>query len=239
MTTDLHLATPVDTSWLTTAGPLIADLGFSIVTGTHPGAPVATDLLIALRDTPTLAHFDPEEVTYWVVADGRGRPRRLERDTHVPFEGRFSWGRISIVDRLGMSNQWLSFGGTIRAAELDPATTIVAFASPAPIQRWSGHSQGLDPLTPEMGAFFGRLMIPIDFEPGAESRIGAAPAAVLYAAFVRDVLGRLNRFPQLRQADRSLAGFVARESTRLRTSTPEQWRAAEALLIDLGMAQAG
>jgi hypothetical protein len=236
MTIESQAATPVDTGWLAEAGPLIADLGFSIVTGTHPGVPAATDLLVAMREAPTLAHFDPEEITCWDVVDGRGRQRRIDRNTRFPLEGAFSWGRISIVDRLGMTNQWLSFGGTLKAAELDPATTVVLFDSPGPIQRWSGHSQGLDPLTPEMGAFFGRLRIPIDFEPGAESRIAAAPAVVLYAAFLRDVQARLKRSEQVRLAHPDVATFVGREASRLRTAEPGHWAAAESLFTDLGMA---
>jgi hypothetical protein len=223
----------VDGGWLRSAANVIADLGFSIVTRAHPGNPVATDLIVALRDEPTLRHFDPEEVSYWVPEDGRGRPRRVERATQVPFEGRFSWGPMEIVDRVGAMNRWLSFGGTVRAAALDDSTTIVSFESAAPIQRWSGHSQGMDPLTPEMGAFFGRLMIPIDFEPGAEARILAAPPLVLYAAFLQDVNAREHRSQQLREADRSLSTFVEHEVHRLPSIDPDAWRAGELLLGEL------
>ncbi len=66
MTIESKVSVPVDTGWLADAGPLIADLGFSIVTGTHSGAPAATDLLVAVRDAPTLAHFDPEEAFAFV-----------------------------------------------------------------------------------------------------------------------------------------------------------------------------
>lgn len=223
----------VDTGWLRSASDVIADLGFSIVTEAHPDNPVATDLVVALRDEPTLLHFDPEELSYWVPEDGRGRPRHVERATHVPFEGPFSWGRIEIVDRVGASNHWLSFGGTVRAAAPDDTTTIVMFASPTPIQRWSGHSQGMDPLTPEIGAFFGRLMIPIDFESGAEALIAAAPPQALYAAFIRDVHEREHRSRQFLESDRSLNAFVEREVHRLESSDPDAWRAGELLRTDL------
>jgi hypothetical protein len=65
---------------------VIADLGFSIVTGGHPANPVATDLVVALRDEPTLRHFDPEEVSYWVPVDGRGRSH-LDRGAFGRFAG--------------------------------------------------------------------------------------------------------------------------------------------------------
>jgi len=224
----------VDTGWLPAAADVIADLGFSIVTGEYPDNPAATDLVIALRDEPTLRHFDPEEVSYWAPEDGRGRPRHVERATHVPFEGPYSWGRIEIVDRVGASNHWLSFGGTVHAAAYDASTTIILFASPVPIQRWSGHSQGMDALTPEIGAFFGRLMIPIDFEPGAEAEILAAPPLVLYGAFLQDVHEREHRSQQLREADRSLLTFVEHEVHRLQSTDPGAWQEATSLRTELG-----
>jgi hypothetical protein len=226
---------PVETGWLRSAADVIADLGFSIVTGAHPANPVATDLIVALRDEPTLLHFDPEEVSYWVPDEGRGRPRHVDRGTHVPFESRFSWGRMEIVDRVGAMNRWLSFGGIVRAAAPDDSTTIVSFESPAPIQRWSGHSQGLDLMTPEMGAFFGRLMIPIDFEPGAEARILTVPPLVLYAAFLQDVHAREHRSLRLREADRSLSIFVEHEVHRLQSTEPADWHAGTGLLAELGV----
>jgi hypothetical protein len=222
--------------WLERAADVIRDLGFSIVSGVDPGDPAATDLVVALRDEPTLRHFDPEVVTFWVPREGRGRPRELTRESPMPLESRFAWGRISISDRLGLSNQWLSFGGTVHAAEFDEATTVVAFNSPAPIQRWSGHSQGLDILTPEMGAFFGRLMIPIDFEPGAEHAILDADPLALYGAFVRDVHGRIHASTRFVQADGTLASYIEHEARRLEEAEPAAWAEAERLLgaIHLG-----
>ncbi len=212
------------------------DLGFSIVSGVDPREPAATDLIVALRDEPTLRHFDPEEVTFWVPREGRGRPRELTRDSSLPYESRFAWGRISIADRLGLSNQWLSFGGTVRAAAPDATTTVIAFVSPAPIARWSGHSQGLDLLTPEMGAFFARLMIPIDFEPGAEDTILDADPLALYGAFVRDVDARIRASTRFVQADRRLATYIEREARRLEEAEPVAWAAGERLLEAIHLA---
>ena len=43
----------------------------------------------------------------------------------MPLERPFSWGTIRVVDRLEVFNSFLTFGGTVRAVELDAATTIV------------------------------------------------------------------------------------------------------------------
>ncbi|MFM2106392.1 MAG: hypothetical protein RL338_1424 [Chloroflexota bacterium] len=217
-------------AWLAEAAGIVRDLGFSIVTGTDRRNPAATDLVVALRDVPTLRHFDPEAVQFFESAGTRSQARTIDRDTPLPLVERFEWGRVAIADRLGMTNQWLSFGGELRAAALDEATTIVRFRSPAPIQRWSGHSQGLDLLTPEMGAFFGRLMVPVDFEPGAEGRLVGTDPLALYCAFVGETAARHARSSGFAEADRPLVTRVASEARRLRADAPDAWREGEELL---------
>lgn len=213
--------------WLHRAWLVIAELGFSIVTGEDPDDPAATGLVVALRSEPTLRHYDPEAVSYWQAVEGRGRSRHFDRDTPLPIEAPFAWGRITIADRLRLSNQWLSFGGTVRADALDDDTTVIAFSSPAPIQRWSGHSQGLDLLTPEMGAFFARLMIPIDFEPGAEARISGLSPWLLYCVFLQDAERRLARSKAMREAQAGFAQHVDAEHHRIEHAAPGDWAAAE------------
>jgi hypothetical protein len=224
-----------DRGWLGRARSVIHDLGFSVVTDVDPANPAATELVVAVREEPTLRHFDPEVVAFWAPENGRSRPREVDRDSRMPFSGRYEWGRISIADRLGLTNQWLSFGGTVRAADLDDDTTVVLFHSPAPIQRWSGHSQGLDLLTPEMGAFFGRLMIPIDFEPGAEGRIVSTDPLVLYCAFVSDATARSSRSSRYLQADRPFVSWADGEARRLRAAEPAAWAYGGELLRALGV----
>lgn len=235
MTDTASTSIPDDAGWIGRARSVIHDLGFSIVTAVDRLNPAATELVVAVREAPTLRHFDPEVVDFWVPESGRSRPREIDRDSRMPFAGRFEWGRISIADRLGLTNQWLSFGGTVRAADLDDDTTVVLFHSPAPIQRWSGHSQGLDLMTTEMGAFFGRLMIPIDFEPGAEARLVATDPFVLYCAFVAEAVAREGRSHRLIQSDRPFAAHVGSEARRLRSADPQAWAAGCDLLKSLAI----
>ncbi|MFH0751947.1 MAG: hypothetical protein V2B17_08945, partial [Chloroflexota bacterium] len=152
----------------------VEHLGFLDVNGTAPQAPGGANLVVALRERPTLTHFDPERVEHWVASGGRGRPQEVTRTTLLPLERPFSWGTIRVVDRLEVFNSFLTFGGTVRAVARDPATILVVLSSHAPILRSTGHSQGVDLSTGEVGAFFARMMIPIDFTPGAETRIAAA-----------------------------------------------------------------
>ena len=222
--------------WMVEAASELENLGFVLRDGGHPGSIPGPRLLVAFRSQPTLRHFDPEEATFWVVQDGRGRIERFGRDTEAPVARRFSWGKIVIADRVPVANQFLSFGGTLLAGALDQAETVAAFSSRAPIVRWAGHSQGTDPLADEIGAFFARLMVPVDFQPDAESRIGASEPEALYAAFLQNIACRLPPGGPLRRHDPQLAAFSDHECHRIQRDVPIAWNAGRDLLasLDLG-----
>lgn len=224
--------------WLAEAGRLLEHLGFTLVNGERPSAPGGANLLIALRDKPTLEHFDPEEVSYWVTEHGRGKIARLDRGAALPIEGTFSWGRIRLTDRLGVMNQFVAFGGRIRAAPVNATTTAIAFSSGAPILRWSGHSQGIDPLTEEVGAFFGRMMVPIDFVPGTEGIVAAATPGALYAAFLTDLRDRFARSETLRDEQRGVASWALHEIQRVEGVAPADVTSGRELRRTLGLVPA-
>ena len=54
----------------------------------------------------------------------------------------------------------------------------------APIFRRGGHSQGWDDGADAVGAFFGRLLVTVDYIPDFERRLAAAPPLARYAAFI-------------------------------------------------------
>jgi hypothetical protein len=103
------------------------------------------------------------------------------------------WGHVHVIDRIPVENRFLTFGGSLRMAQVDPSLTVVDLWSPAPIVRWGGHSQPTDALAEAMGAFFGRLIVPVDFLSGAAERIDALTPDVIYRAFLIDVLARGRR----------------------------------------------
>lgn len=122
------------------AAGLLANLGF-IASSDLPDRPGPSYLLVAFRPEPTLHHYDPEFVEYWVTVGGRGEQRALTRDTKLPVDSELSWGLLRIVDRLKASNEYLTFGGHLAAASIE-GTTVAVFTSPAPLLRRGGHSQG-------------------------------------------------------------------------------------------------
>ena len=193
-----------------------------------PDGPGPAFLLVALRPAPTMRHYDPEAVDYWVTTDGHGERRTLTHETHMPQSAEYSWGLIRLVDRLGISNEYLTFGGHLDAALIDDVV-IAAFVSPAPpAARWPftglGRRSGCDRrlLRTDDGS--------VDFEPGFEAVFGDAAPMTRYAAFVRDTDQRRRPARKSSGGDDDLGRLIRHEATRLRATAPEQWDAAGALL---------
>jgi hypothetical protein len=221
--------------WVDQAAKLLANLGFDLVESDRSSGAETSHLLASLRATPTLKHFDPEEIAYWTTEANRGRAAKLDRDSRFPIDSPYAWGRITLTDRLGVNNQFLSFGGALRAETTAEAVVVVDFSSHAPILRWSGHSQGLDPLTTEVGAFFARMKVPIDFVPGAEALVAAATPRTLYCAFIQHARERLSQARGLRESNRWLAEWSSREGQHMEAANADHWKAALELRRNLGL----
>jgi len=234
MTNDPRPLLPDDSRWFEGVARILANLGFELVEPDRSRGDETSHLLAALRPQPTLHHFDPETVGYWITDGARGRAAALERESHFPVVADYAWGRIAITDRLGVKNEFLSFGGTLRAQMTEDTAVMVDFSSHAPILRWSGHSQSTDPLAAEVGAFFARIKVPIDFVPGAEALVAKATPRALYCAFIQFVRERLSQAPSLREANRWLAEWSSRESQRMESIAADHWNAAAELRRQLG-----
>jgi hypothetical protein len=218
--------------WVSIAAGDLSDLGFTLLNSDRPAAPGGSQLLVALRDQPSLRHFDPERITCWVAAAERGRALTIDRKS-PPGVRTILWGHLHVVDRLAVENRFLTFGGQLVVADVGNGLRLVKLVSPGPIVRWGGHSQGVDPLAAEIGAFFGRLIVPVDYRPGAEAQLAATTAECLYAAFLVDQ-GGPHRAPRVDDRD-PLDRWLRAEATRVRTHDPDSWSAGERLLRDLGL----
>lgn len=209
------------------AGPLMSDLGF-LASPDLPDRPGPAYLLVAMREAPTLRHYDPETVEYWVTEGGRGVRRTLTRETHLPLETEFSWGLIRIVDRLHVTNEYLTFGGRLSAASVD-GVVLAVFTSPAPLLRRGGHSQGWDRGADHLGAFFARFLRAVDYSPGFEARAAKADPITRYAAFLADAMARYRASSALRLEQPDVWTLLMAEERRLQANHPDEWAAGEAL----------
>ena len=217
-------------SWVNDAARELDHLGFVLRDGSEPGTVPGPRLLVAIRDQPTLEHFDPEEASFWVTHGGRGRIATVPGEIDAPGTLAFAWGRIHVTDRVPVSNHFLAFGGTLLVDRADEHTLMLAFVSRAPILRCAGHSQGVDPFADEIGSFFARLKVPVDFQEGAEERIAGTSPEGLYAAFLQHAETRIHGARRLAEADPGLARVVAHEVHRLPGDSPAAWHEGEELL---------
>jgi hypothetical protein len=212
----------------------LQDLGF-LLTPDVPAEGIPAYLLVALRRHPTLSHFDPEQVEYWATSNGRGLVETLTAATHVPLETPFAWGLIRVVDRLDVSNEYLTFGGSLTAAAVD-GFTVAVFASPAPILRRGGHSQTWDPGSQHLAGFFARLRAAAGCGKPLEAHIGTASPLTRYAAYIMDSLTRYRTSDLLRTMHPASWAALERQERILRSTYAAEWAAGQVLLLATGMA---
>ncbi len=207
---------------------LLASLGFVNHANLPNSGPFA-HLVVGLRPTPTFQHFDPQAIRYWANEFGRGRPQEITPPSPPRPATDFSWGRIEIVDRRLVTNTWLTFGGRLFQDRIDDELAC-RFVSPAPILRSGGHSQVFDPGAATIGAFFARLMIAIDYQPGFEQQLAAATPLARYSSFLADFRRRCEASIRFREADETLVDLLDIERERIQATCPADWFAGLDLL---------
>jgi len=203
------------------APELIDQLGFLHVPG-RPATAGDAYLILAIRAQPTLAHFDPERIDYWQVVEGRGVPVEIDRSSTACNESPFAWGRISFIDRKGVANWFVSFGGVITIRRVRNELVAV-FSSPAPIAACGGHSQGFDRGATEMAAFEGRLPAAAGADRELDARICGAPPLAIYAAFVADALNRHRDAHGAQVGDEQIVEMLRGERRWLVVSAAREW----------------
>lgn len=217
---------------LVSAAGRLATLGF-LANSDQPHRPGGEGafLMVALREAPSLHHYDPERIDYWVTVDGLGQAASLTRDSRLPCRPDFGWGPVRIVDRLGIANEYLTFGGTLQADLVDGAL-VALFTSAAPLLKRGGHSQEWDLGAASIGAFFGRLLLAVDIRPGFELRLAAATPLARYAAFIVDESTRYEGSLALREGAPDLWAWIEAERRWLRSTSPADWSAGQALRLE-------
>jgi hypothetical protein len=216
---------------LRVAGRRLSDLGF-LAGPDLPDRPGPAYLLVALRDQPTLHHYDPERIEYWVTHEGRGMRESLTRCRRLPVDVAFSWGIIRLFDRLVVTNEYLTFGGHLSAAEVD-GVTIATLTSPVPLLRRGGHSQIWDEGTDELAAFFARVLAALDRDPALESRLASADPFVRYAAFLGEVVSRYRSSADLRALSPRSWTLLLSEASLMRHEHPDAWHRGETILAEM------
>jgi hypothetical protein len=220
------------------ASQLLADWGF-LADPDLPDRPGPAFLLVAIRAKPTLKHYDPELVEFWITgARGFGVRETLTYASRLPRDTSFSWGRITVCDRKGVVNQYLSFGGTLKADRID-GEVICVFESPAPLLRRGGHSQGWDTGAHSVGGFFGRFRAAAGYQHEFEQLAAATDPVTRYAAFVNELMARYRSSEYLRDHYPKLWTVMLAEEKRLQRDHAEAWAGGAELLDQTRRVAAG
>jgi hypothetical protein len=220
------------------AAELLADWGF-LADPDLPDRPGPAFLLVAIRAKPTLRHYDPELVEYWITGDrDHGVRETITYASRLPRETVFSWGTITVCDRKGVTNRYLSFGGSLRAARVD-GEVICVFESSAPLLRRGGHSQGWDTGAHSVGGFFGRFRAAAGYQHEFESLAAAFDPVTRYAAFVNELMVRYRSSEYLRDHYPRLWTIMVGEEKRLRRDEPRAWADGASLLESTKRVAAG
>jgi hypothetical protein len=214
---------------------LLDDLGFLLVPG-RPTASGTAYLFTALRPRPTLRHFDPERIEYWVSVDGHGLPATLEWSMPVVPPRPYSWGLIRVIDRLGVSNEFVSFGGQLDAARFDDVLVAV-FSSDAPIEARGGHSQEWEPGSSSVTAFLARLRAAADPRHELGQRLAQTSPTAIYAAYVAISLDRYLASERSLGPSTEIANELRREEHRLRSQSAGDWVEGIALAEAIALAE--
>lgn len=211
------------------ASKLLADWGF-LADPDLPDRPGPAFLLVAIRAQPTLKHYDPELVEYWITGNrGFGVRETLTYASRLPRESEFSWGRITLVDRKGVLNRYVTFGGVLHAERID-GEVICVFESPAPLLRRGGHSQGWDTGAHSVGGFFGRFRAAAGYQHEFEVLAADTDPVTRYAAFVIELMARYRSSEYLRDHYPKLWTIMVGEEKRLKRDHPAEWAGGAELL---------
>ena len=217
------------------ASALMAELGFVAFRTPPEDSVPGSCLTLMIRARPTRRHFDPEVVTYWVHHERAGHLELVDITTTPPVFQRFSWGKIQIADRFGVSNSFVTFGGFLYAERMDPDALLLVFRSSAPILRLAGHSQKRDAIADEILSFFARV-VPHLWSPAEEQLVNSRTPEELYAAFLVYVRHRLDGSVAVREAMSGDVRMVDSELAVMGAHRPIELAAGRRLLRELRLA---
>jgi len=191
--------------------------GYLCLPKAHPTSPGYTGLLVAIRESPTRMHFDPESVCLQVVGRS-GRPTRttFHLQSHFPRSKRVCPTVVTLRDRMEKEVEFFTFGGWLDSTSV-PGETVYSLRSPAPILKLENPASLPARFTAESEA----LLAKIKAQWGAEDeefdlRLSQIDPLLLYVAVVRATLAHFREVPALRREDPHLYATLQQEAKWLK-----------------------
>ena len=147
----------------------------------------------------------------------------------MPIERTFSWGPVHIADRLGVANEFLTFGGRLTAAHVD-GTRIAVLATPGPMIRRGGHSQGWEPGSAHLAGWFARLRALLGRDAQLDADVTGMSPLARYSAYLAGAIDGFAETPALSRDRHNELAHMRAEAARLRRDRPTEWAAGQRLL---------
>ncbi len=177
----------------------IENWGFHFLPKSHPHSLGHTGLLVAIRENPTNAHFDPETLyTCVLYDDGVPEWTTFGLKWRHPKSCRVCAGRVILQDRAKNVVEFFTFGGTLESFSAT-GETAYSLRSPAPI------IEVVDRMETPGDAFVFETEVQIAKlharwgvdDVGFSRTLGHADPLELYLASVDAVLAQLNKVPHM------------------------------------------
>ena len=176
--------------------------GYYLLPKSHPASPGYTGLLVAIRETPTRAHFDPESIHLRIIEDDKDTYWATFR-SEVLFQkpNHIVPGQVSLRDRIDRRVQFFTFGGSLEVVSI-PGETVYSLRSPAPILDLNG---SLESVADQLAFSTEAMIAKQEARWGLNEyeflrRLAQMDPFELYLAFIHSILQRYQQSPDLRRS---------------------------------------
>ena len=161
----------------------------------------------------------------WVSRGGRAATRLEITRVDARTRRRSSrGGRSRSSTGSAISNEYVSFGGHLTVDRRRRHDRRRSSCRRRPILRRGGHSQGWDEAAVDLAAFFGRVMIAVDYVPGFEARMAeATPARPLRRVHRRCHRAATGAAPACARRIRPVGAARCRGGRASRRDHPDAW----------------
>lgn len=207
--------------------------GYYLLPRSHPHSPGHSGLLVAIRETPTEMHFDPESMRLRLVDEHDGVDWvTLSLQWFFRGSRRVFPGRVILRDRTDKRVEFFAFGGSLEVTHI-PGETVYSLQAPAPILEITGPLETIpDQLAFETEVLLGEMEA--RWRPNEEQftqRVTQVDPLEFYTASIQSILVRYRQSQPLRDMFCDLYDALVEEKDRLMKAA--QWPATPHTLEEL------
>lgn len=187
--------------------------GYYLLPKSHPESPGYTGLLVAIRETPTGEHFDPESIHLRIIEDNKDTNWATFRSKMLFQKSKqIGPGQVSLRDRIDKRVKFFTFGGFLEATSI-PGETVYSLRSPAPIlDLYESPESVADQLAFETEAMIAEQKVRWGSnERGFLRRLAQTPPLEFYLAVLHSILQRYELCSALHLSFQQLYDALLRE----------------------------